>query len=195
MKPSILCLFLVSACHLVTWPPRQARADGGTVRLAGQKGNYRITVFTAPAPVRAGPVDVSVLVQEAVTGEQASGVRVTIKAVPQNASAGGTFSLPATKGAATNKLYYAANIELPEPGWYTLEVSIDGPLGRERVSFELEVGEPAPPWLAVWPWVAWPALVVLLFGIHLFLVRCQARSSPGTMKDVPPRPANGLPRP
>ncbi len=58
--------------------PALARSDGGTIRLAQRCGDYQITVFTSPASVRAGPVDISVLVQEVSTGEPASGARVTI---------------------------------------------------------------------------------------------------------------------
>ena len=54
---------LVGACG------EAARGDGGTVRLSRCEGGLRITVFTAPTPFRAGPVDISVLVQDAVTGE------------------------------------------------------------------------------------------------------------------------------
>ena len=167
---SILCVFLLSPCHLVTLSPCQARADGGTVRLSEQKGNYRITVFTAPTPLRAGPVDISVLVQEAATGELASEVQVTIKAVWRG-SPGVALHHPATTEAATNKPYYAATFDLPEPGWYSLEVSIDGALGEAQVRFDLEAAEPLPPWLAMWPWVGWPVLAIILFGIHQLLVR------------------------
>jgi hypothetical protein len=82
---------------------------------------------------------------------------------------------PATTEAATNKLYYAATFDLPEPGWYALEVSIAGARGEAQVHFDLEAAEPLPPWLAVWPWLAWPVLVILLFGIHQLLVRRRSR--------------------
>jgi hypothetical protein len=120
-------------------------------------------------------VDVSVLVQDAATGEPAPGVRVTVKALPHGTSPGAASALAATKEAATNKLYYAATIDLPEPGWYALEVSVGGALGAERVSFELEADEATPPWLALWPWVGWPVLAVGLFGIHQVLVRRRSR--------------------
>ena len=60
---SALGWLLVGACG------EAARGDGGTVRLSRCEGGYRITVFTAPTPFRAGPVDISVLVQDAATGE------------------------------------------------------------------------------------------------------------------------------
>jgi hypothetical protein len=167
------------ACRLVpVWAlfllPSPAAADGGAVRLSEQKGGYRITVFTAPTPLRAGPVDFSVLVQEASTGELASEVQVTIKAV-RRGSPGVTLIHPATTEAATNKLYYAATFDLPEPGWYSLGVSVDGALGEAQVRFEVEAAEPLPPWLAVWPWVGWPVLAILLFCIHQLLVRRRSR--------------------
>jgi len=49
---------------LGAWAPI-IRADGGTLRLWERAGNYKVAVFTDPTPLRAGPVDVSVFVQDA----------------------------------------------------------------------------------------------------------------------------------
>jgi hypothetical protein len=168
----MITFFLVSSSILR--PPSSLRADGGTVRLSEQKGNYRITVFTAPTPLRAGPVDISVFVQEAATEEPVPEVRVTIKAV-RRGSPRTAICHPATTAAATNKLYHAAIFNLPEPGWYSLEVSIDGALGKARVRLEMEAAEPLPPWLVMWPWVGWPVVAILLFGVHQLLVRKRSR--------------------
>jgi hypothetical protein len=124
--------------------------------------------------LRAGPVDVSVLVQDAATGEPVSGVQVTLKVGPRGSPAAAS-SHPATTGAATNKLYYAAMIDLPEPGGYSLEVSIDGALGEAQVRCELEAAEPLPQWQAMWTWVSWPGLVIAIFAIHRLLVRRRPR--------------------
>jgi hypothetical protein len=145
--------------------PSMASADGGAVRLSLTKGNYQITVFTAPTPVRAGPVDISVLIQKADTQEPVSEAEVRIKAMqphqPEMA-----ISVAATTEAATNKLLRAASFELPEAGWWDVEVSIDGPLGKVQSRFELEAGEPLPRYLAMWPWFAWPVVPILVFGIQ-----------------------------
>jgi hypothetical protein len=66
MRLSALCMLFV--------PPSGLRADGGAMRLSERAGGYRVTVFTDPTPLRAGPVDVSVFVQDADTGEPADGV-------------------------------------------------------------------------------------------------------------------------
>ena len=169
---SMIRVFLISS--LILHPSSLLLADGGTIRLMKQKGGYRITVFTSPAPLRAGPVDISVLVQDAATGELASGVQITIE-VQRRDWPGGALYHPATTEAATNKLYYAAMFDLPEVGWYSLGVSIDGPLGEAEVHCDVEAAETLPSWLTVWPWVGWPLLAILLFGIHQLLVRWRSR--------------------
>jgi len=174
MKRSISCAFLLSSCPLIALSPCQARADGGAVRISEERGNYRMTVFTSPTILRAGAVDVSVLVQEVGTGELAVGVHVTVKVMPRGAT-DVTYEGPATTEAATNKLYYSAIFNLPEPGWYSVEVSACGVLGKAEVRFDLEAAEALPSWLAMLPWVGWPIAAIVLFGIHQVLVRRRCR--------------------
>jgi hypothetical protein len=154
--------------------PSLVWADGGTIRLSEQRGEYRITVFTTPALVRAGPVDISVLVQDAATGELAPAVQATISAKCLGAH-GTTLRQVATTEAATNKLYRAAIFDLPEAGLWEVNVAITGDLGKAEVSFGLDAAPPLPRWLVMWPWFTWPALVILLFGIHLLLARSKSR--------------------
>src|SRR5207244_1994724 len=98
---------------LLLAPSSLLRADGGAVRLSQRAGGYQIAVFTSPTPLRAGPVDVSVLVQDAATGECVPDARVTVRLT---AADGRAVELPATTEAATNKLFRAAEFQLPEPG-------------------------------------------------------------------------------
>jgi hypothetical protein len=173
-----LSVWLLLASSFILHPSSFLRADGGTVRLSQRAGGYRITVFTEPTPFRAGPVDVSVLVQDAATGEAVPGAQVTVRAAPAGRS-GEAAEHPATTEAATNKLLRAALFELPEAGLWELEVVVQGPLGVGRVRCQVDAAEPWPPWLSLWAWVAWPALVILLFGVHQFLVRRAIRSQTG----------------
>jgi hypothetical protein len=165
---SIIHLFLVSS--LILHPSSLLLADGGAIRLSERKGSYRITVFTAPASLRVGPVDISVLVQDSSTDELVANVRVNIK-IERQGFPRVTLNQPATTEAATNKLYFAAVFDLPEPGWYSVDVSVDGAAGTVKIGFEQEVAEPLPTWVAVWPWVVWPFMVILLFCAHQFRVR------------------------
>jgi hypothetical protein len=154
---------LIGACSAT------ARGDGGTIRVSQCEGAYRITVFTAPTPFRAGAVDISVLVQDAATGELVPEARVTLQLTPQDRP-GQPMHQTALSKAATNKLLKAAIFELPEPGRWKVEVTIDGAPGIARVVFELMAAGRVPQWPALWPWIGWPALVILLFSIHQLLV-------------------------
>jgi hypothetical protein len=172
-KPILMVLLLSS---LIPHPSSLARADGGTVRLRQRAGGYQVAVFTLPTPFRAGPVDVSVLVQDAATGECVPAARVTVRLTARGTD--DVLEYPATAEAATNKLFHAAVFQLPEPGWWDVEVAVEGPLGPAVVRFVVEADEPPPRWLEVWPWFAWPALAVAIFGVHRILVR--RKSSPAS---------------
>jgi len=167
MRPIIFFPLIAS---LVLHLPRLLLADGGTVRLAEHRGNYQITVLTSPTPLRAGPIDVSVLVQKAGSNELVLNGQVAIQAIPRN-HAGRTISQLATTEVATNKLFRAANFELPDSGWWEMEVSIEGPLGDAHIYFEMEAAERLPKWLAMWPWFSWPGLAIVLFGASQLLVK------------------------
>ncbi len=162
-----LGLLSVSAVFLI---PSLAVADGGALRLSEQKDGYRIAAFTTPTPLRAGPVDISVLVQDAATGEPNAEVEVSVK-VQSYDNRCASLSQCATTQAATNKLYHAATFNLPEAGWYSVEVSIIGALGETQVRFDVEAAEPLPPGLTLLPWVGWPFLAISLFVLHQFFVR------------------------
>jgi hypothetical protein len=146
--------------------PSLALADGGTLRLSEQRGPYHIGLFTSPAPLRAGPVDVSVLVQDAATGQALSDAVVEITLTPPEGN--GTLQASARRGAATNNLFYAAELDLPAPGTWRIEVEISAPQGVERCACAVQVDEPAPRWQTLWPWIAWPALPIALFGLREF---------------------------
>jgi hypothetical protein len=165
---------LACAAGCLALLPAVARADGGTIRLSERKGGYQITVFTSPTPLRAGPVDVSVFVQDAATGEPVPEARVTVRASPRGRPAEAE-SYPATTEAATNKLFRAAAFDLPAAGWWEMEIVVDVRDEPLRVGFELEAAEPPPRWLSLWPWVAWPILVIALYAVHLLLVARRAR--------------------
>jgi hypothetical protein len=128
--------------------------------LSQEKDGYRITVFSAPTPFRAGPVDLSVLVQDASTGDPLTQVQVTMRLAQ---SGGLALEYPATSAAATNKLLQAAQFELPEPGRWRLEVQVDGSHGAAVVGVELEAARPLPRWREMWLWFSWPVLAIVLF--------------------------------
>jgi hypothetical protein len=167
---------LLVLLFLIPYPSSHAWADGGVMRLREQAGAYQVTVFTAPTPFCAGPVDVSVLVLDAATGEYVPKARVTIRMTARGT--GDVLELRASAAAATNKLLQAAVFQLPEPGWWDVEVAVEGPHGPALLRFSIEADPALPRWRELWPWITWPVVVVVLFGLHQVLLR-RKRPLPG----------------
>jgi hypothetical protein len=145
-----------------------APADGGSLCLSARNGGYHVTVFSAPTPLRAGPVDISVLVQDGSTRAPMPDARVMVRMTRLGRP---VLEFPATREAATNKLFRAAQFGLPESGRWEMQVQVEGLHGTAVVGGELEAAGPLPRWQQMWLWIEWPALAIVLFGIHQVLVR------------------------
>jgi hypothetical protein len=145
-------------------------ADGGLLRLSQRSGELQITIFTSPTPLRAGRVDVSVLVQNAESLEPLTQVPVTVQLIALGATSP-TDEQVATNQAATNKLLQAAELRIPRPGKWNLLARVDSAAGVTEVACEVEVANALPRWITLWPWIAWPASVIMLFAAHQWLVR------------------------
>ncbi len=154
---------------------RPARADGGIPLLVERVDDYEVAVFASPAPLRVGPLDISVLVQNAGTGTPSpvSEIRVRLQS-------GGPYRVAleetATTEAATNKLFRAAHFELPSAGDWKVRVQIDDDQETLTVDGTFVAGEPRPRWRALWPWFTWPIIPIAVF---LLRQRAQIRLQRG----------------
>jgi hypothetical protein len=156
---------VIAGCLLSCLYASHASADMGRLVLSEQQGDSRISVFTSPDPLRAGPIDISVLLQHSETGQPIDDADVNLRIISGDGR--DTIHAVATQAAATNKLLRAAVLELPSPGSWEVEINyITDHKPARQVRFTMQVGQ----WFAVWPWVSWPAAVVLLFGAHRWLV-------------------------
>jgi hypothetical protein len=131
-------------------------------------------VFTAPALLSAGPVDLSVLVLDAETGRPITDVPIDVRA-QRIGSAESGIRVPATTESATNKLLRAARLELKEPGRWHFDVSVGGVDPSQLIGFDVEVSPPSPPWLEMSLWIAWPLVPIGFFAI----LRLRPRGRPG----------------
>lgn len=147
-----------------------AFGDGGRICARESFGDCELTVFASPNPPRAGPVDVSVLLQNSQTGTVAADANVTVELTSSNPKVP-PIRAAATSATATNKLFRSALVTLPEAGRWDVRVLCTLPeTAAQAVHFSLDVAPPLPPWLAVWPWFAWPVVAIVLFVIHRLLV-------------------------
>jgi hypothetical protein len=155
-------------------------ADGGVVLSRQESGPFAITVFAAPVPIRAGPIDVTVLVQtrDALEPVLDANVSILLDGVTQIA----------TRSQAQNKLLYAATLNLPHPGErkYTVCVkAVHATFSRVNateaactvtISGSFQVAGPAPPLAAYAFYLAIPPVFIAIFVLHQWLSR---RSTPG----------------
>jgi hypothetical protein len=150
-------------------PRAVLHADGGLVRLSERKGDYRITVFTSPTPLRAGRVDMSVFVQDLENRELVAEARIMVQATPRDQPSE-ILCHPATAEAATNKLFQAAVFDLPQSGWWNVGIVIEGLREPVQVNFDMEADESLPRVRELAWWIGWPAAAVLLFCVHQWLI-------------------------
>lgn len=177
-RPIALFVLLLGAATigLVLALPEDGRANGGTLRLGDVPiGNYRMSVFTDPTPVRPDSLDVSVLVLHEDRPGPVDDVDVTVRSRALENQGPGS-RLPATKGQADDPRYYAAKFVLGAEGRWEIDVHLDGPEGSGSAAFQITAREPG---LLGHPLVL--TLLALLplagFGAWLF------RQNPGSDED------------
>jgi hypothetical protein len=157
-------LFLAVSVMLA---PVIARGDGGVVRLREPSGTFLVTVFTAADPLRAGPIDASVLVQDRQTGAVILDATVKLEIQPVSGSSP-DFLTFAKSEQATNKLLKAARIDLPAGSWI-LRVSVSQ--GHQAAAFatDLKVVAAKPRASGIWPLLIIPPFAIGLFALHQML--------------------------
>jgi hypothetical protein len=146
-------------------------ADGGEVLSRQESGPFVITVFAAPVPLRAGPIDLSVLVQTRDALEPVLNAKVSIRLQ-------GTSQMlaAASRSKAQNKLLYSTALEIPQPGEWKYTVSVQSVAGNAAISGGFQAGQPAPPLASYGFYLAIPLVLIAIYVLHQWLAR---RSAPG----------------
>jgi hypothetical protein len=150
-------LALAAVVLLVVVPPMLA--DGGRMRLRQTAGPFVLTVFTAPEPLAVGPADVSVLVQDAATGNVVLDADVEIRVRPMD----GVRTVRYTAATGRNRLLRQATVDLPFSGRWHLEVAVRRGSQEAIISGLLPVSTATSRWRAAWPLLAAPPVLVALF--------------------------------
>jgi hypothetical protein len=146
-----------------------AFADGGTVQLRKESGAFVITVFTSPAPLSAGPVDISVLVQNRNGLEPVLDADISLLLRADTSST--EIQARPTREQAQNKLLYAAPVTLAESGKWQLSLTILRNGERTDATGTIDVA-PAPEMAAsYWSYIAFPPLMIAAFVARERLIR------------------------
>jgi hypothetical protein len=139
-------------------------ADGGVLRARHATGPFVVSVFTAPEPLRVGPVEVSVIVES-------SGGGVLTDAVVDLLFESGTRGIDPRRARATHDgasigLAQAAVVDLPSAGEWTLTISVRSGAGAASTTCLLPVAPAASRLGTIWPWLLVPPIGILLFAVH-----------------------------
>jgi hypothetical protein len=139
---------------------------GGVPQLTNaEAGPYWVSAWTSPDPLRVGQAYITVAVSKptaGTVGRSEAGPPVLDAAVlvefePLDYDGEG-LAVPATHGDAANKLFYEADLDLPETGRWGVVVSVVGPDGKGSAGFETQV---SPPSGFNWMWIGGLGLIAL----------------------------------
>jgi hypothetical protein len=166
---SLLFTVIGVALSLFLVQPRPATAHAaGKLHLASvPAGDFLLTVWTAPEPVRVGELHVIVGVSRASDGDVVLDDDLRIE-VTATSGLGEPLADQATREKSDNKFLYEANLRPREAAWYQVSVSVDHPQDAGGVvAFNLEVVAAAGPnWLLIGL-----ATLLTVIGVAAILVR------------------------
>lgn len=160
-----------------------ARADGGVPIARHTVEGWDLTVFASPVPLRAGPVDVSVLVQDAKTGSAVLDASVFVGWQSDGPPGNSDWlplccsmdtlqgKIPALRTHSQNKLLYGAWIPVRTEGPSRLTVDVATPGRSAALTIEIDARPPRAPLAAYWPLLAFPPAAAGVFALHRSLIR------------------------
>jgi hypothetical protein len=167
---------------LMLFLARISRADGGAIQFQGDAGSFHLTVFTLPPILSAGPVDVTVLIQDRPKLRPLLDARVTLDLSAQSANSpkkeawlppacalnmpASLAGIAATLNHGENRLLYGALVQVPYSGIWKLKINIQRGSESESVSTFLKINPPTPPPLAYWQLFLLPPVGVLAFVLN-----------------------------
>ena len=167
---------------LMLFLARMSWADGGAIQFQGDAGTFHVTVFTLPPILSAGPVDVTVLIQERSKLNPLLDAQVTLDLTAQTSSSLNKqgwsppacalsappllTDIPARLNHGENRLLYGALVQVPYSGIWQLKINMARGSEKESVRTLLKVNPPAPPPLAYWHLFILPPLGVLGYYLN-----------------------------
>ncbi len=167
-------IWLVATAVLAT--SRPALGDGGRLQIREAIGDRTVSVWTAPTPLRPGPVEVLVVIEPGgeVTAARATAPlplgEVAVEAWSEGKLVGRARAAPVGPEPVAARL---ARLELPElPAWGAIELRIDlrsstpGAAVPTELRADVLVAPRISPFAEHWIVLTLPALGILLFALR-----------------------------
>jgi len=167
------------ACTTVT------KADGGALQFMRSAGPFAIAVFTTPSPLRAGQVEISLMIQST---ENQQPMLDCVAHVQLHKEGARTIGSEATHRVAQNKLFYAAPMNVTESGVWELEVAIRQGKNSASVTGPITVAPSTPVLLGYWRSLAVPPVFISLFALNQWLKRRRTAAQIRSANTAYPKP-------
>ena len=154
-----------------------ARADGGVVIFQRASPPFIITLFSTEMPLRPGPADLSVLLEQPEGHSPILDAQVFIELEHER---GMIIRTAATRTQARNKLLYCTLIDVPLSGRWRMRVHVIHGNQVADVLSDLVVAAPQPLLLSYWKLTATPPLIIVLFIVNQWLRRGRSINEHGS---------------
>jgi hypothetical protein len=156
------------------------RADNAIPIAARPCGDRILTLFAHPAPLRAGPVELSLMITDQASGRPVLDWKATAVVQPLaltrdapawvppccQMSANSERSVPFTRNRSANAFLRTAAVVIATPGKWMLHLDLNLPDGETRHEpFEIAVGNPAAPFRRYWPWFAGIPIAIIGYAL------------------------------
>jgi hypothetical protein len=145
-----------------------ARADGGVVMCQRTSAPFTITLFSTEMPLRPGPADLSVLLEQPDGHSPILDAQVFMELQHE---AGMIIRAEATHSQARNKLLYCSLINLPAAGQWKMRLHVKRGDSRAEMLSDLTVAAPQPVFLSHWELIAVPPIIIIMFILNQWLRR------------------------
>ena len=162
LRRSFLLVLFISLSALV----QIARADGGVVIFQRTSAPFTITLFAELLPLRPGPADLSVLLEQPDGHSPILDAQVFINLEHEN---GTIIRTEATRKQARNKLLYCSLVTLPKSGHWKMMLHVTRGGEKADMLYDLFVAAPPPVLLSNWKLISLPPVIIILFIINQWL--------------------------
>ena len=164
LRWAFLLVLFISLSPLV----QIARADGGIVIFQRTSAPFTITLFSTEMPLRPGPADLSILLEQPDGHAPILDAQVFMELQHE---AGMIIRAEATRSQARNKLLYCSLINLPAAGHWKIRLHISRSNTSAEMLSDLVVAAPQPVFLSHWELIAVPPIIIVLFILNQWLRR------------------------
>ncbi|MGB7553361.1 MAG: cytochrome c oxidase assembly protein [Candidatus Korobacteraceae bacterium] len=156
--------------------------DDQALRVWTQTGPFSIAVFAPSGDLPAGPTNLGVLVQDRNTDEILLDSAIELTARPAADVGPLGPAVHASSADSENKLLQTAELDLPAPGDWTVNISLSRNSERAEVSLPLRIVKRESGLGDMWPYFIFPAFGMVLFGAY---VRRHREAAVSPLEHVP----------